>query len=65
MSSILMEALKPQIEERDQERDRINLLKYVIKGYMSIPDAASEAGIPVESFRQLMEKYKKEHKDDF
>nr|MCR5767142.1 hypothetical protein [Lachnospiraceae bacterium] len=58
MSSILMEALKPQIEERDQERDqkrdRTNLIKYVLKGYMSITDAAHEAGMSVENFRQQM-----------
>ena len=60
MPSILMEALKPQIEERD----RINLIKYVLKGYMSITDAAREAGMSVENFRQQMERYKKDYKTE-
>ena len=64
MSSILMEALKPQIEERDQKRDRTNLIKYVLKGYMSITDAAREAGMSIENFRQQMERYKKDYKTE-
>ena len=72
MSSILMDVLKPEIDEKvNQEVNRAvsdthknDLFKYVLKGYMSITDAAHEADMSVENFRQQMERYKRDNKTE-
>ena len=68
MSSILMDVLKPEIDEKVNRAVSDNhfkdLFRYVLKGYMSITDAAHEAGMSVENFRQQMERYKKDQKTE-
>ena len=63
MRDIFWDRMLPEIEEytrqRDQQRDRANLYGFVQRGRMTLDDAASEAGLTTEQFRQQMEEYQK------
>ena len=67
MRDVFMEILKPQIDaqideriqQHDQQRDRINLYGFVQRGRMNLNDAAEEAGVTVDQFRQDMDEYQK------
>ena len=48
---------EPELEERDQQRDRANLYGFVQNGTMSIDNAAMNAGIPVDQFIREMKEY--------
>ena len=61
MSSVLMEALKPEIDkkikEHDLQRDRINLFIYVQDGDMKLENAAKRAGLSTKQFQKEMDEY--------
>ena len=59
MRDVFMEILKPQIDERIKQRDRINLYSFVQEGGMTVDYAARKAGITVDQFRRDMDEYQK------
>ena len=62
MRDVFMEILKPQIDERDQQRDRINLYGFVQEGGMTVDYAARKAGVTVDQFRRDMDECQKNQK---
>ena len=67
MASILMDVLKPEIDERVNtavdNTTRTNLYLYVQRGGMSADFAAKEAGLTVDQFQTQMNEYINSHKD--
>ena len=63
MASILMDVLKPEIDEKIDNTTRTNLYLYVQRGGMSADFAAKEAGLTVDQFQTQMNEYINSHKD--
>ena len=54
MASILMDVLKPEIDEKIDNTTRTNLYLYVQKGKMALNDAADEAHLSIADFSNAM-----------
>ena len=54
MARSWLEILKPDLTERDKERDKNNLFIYVQDGIMPVEYAASRMNMPAEKFAQEM-----------
>ncbi len=63
MASILMDVLKPEIDEKIDNTTRTNLYIYVQDGDMKIENAARRAGLTVDQFQTQMNEYINSHKD--